>query len=304
MKPLKIIVKLFNKLFTYDKWNIGYLNQTPEELIKLGKLAGKITWLPEDKADYAADPFPVLISGQMHLYYEELDFWKGKGELMILDKLSFKSKKKVSALYNYRVHLSYPYAFSVKNKTYCIPESAEANEVVLYQMDVNEPWKFEKTNVLLKGKAFVDSSIIHYKKKYWLLTSESKNASLLYIFYADSLSGPFNAHTQNPIKVDTNISRSAGRLFFANKKLYMPSQNHQKRYGGSVMINEVTLLSETEFKCEPVFELLPEAPYDRGLHTINFCDGLLVVDGKRRIYSVISPLKKLVRKLRNFNTIR
>ncbi|MDB4925247.1 hypothetical protein [Mucilaginibacter sp.] len=303
MKSLKTFIGLFNKLFAYDKWNIGYLSQTPEDFIRSGKLVDKITWLPEDKVDYAADPFPVLINGRMHLYYEELDFWKGKGELMMLDSMSFKSKKKISALYNYRVHLSYPYVFSIKNKTYCIPESAEANEVVLYEMDNNEPQKLKKLNVLLKGRAFVDSSIIYHNKNYWLFTSKSKKNDLLYIFYADSLSGRFKAHEQNPIKVTSNMSRSAGRLFFANKKLYMPSQNHQKCYGGSVVINEITLLDETEFKYQPVFELLPQSPYNQGLHTINFCNGLLIVDGKRKIYSIVSPLKKLVRKIRNFNTV-
>ncbi|MDB5029405.1 hypothetical protein [Mucilaginibacter sp.] len=303
MKSLKAVIRLFNKLFAYDKWNIGYLSQTPEDFIQSGKLDGKITWLPEDRVDYAADPFPVLINGRMHLYYEELNFWKGKGELMMLDSMTFKNKKKISALYNYRVHLSYPHVFSIKNKTYCIPESAEANEVVLYQVGTDEPQKLKKLNVLLKGRAFVDSSIIHHNNNYWLFTSKSNKNDLLYIFYADSLSGRFKAHEQNPIKVASNMSRSAGRLFFANEKLYMPSQNHQKCYGGSVVINEITLLNETEFQYQSVFELLPQSPYSQGLHTINFCNGLLIVDGKRKIYSIISPIKKLVRKIRNFNTV-
>jgi hypothetical protein len=302
MKPFKTLIKLFDKLFAYDKWNIGYITQTPEELIKAGKLAGEITWLTEDKVDYAADPFPVMINGHMYIYYEELDFWKGKGELMMLDSMSFKNKKKVSALYSDRVHLSYPYAFSNKNETYCVPESAEASEVILYRVNTVEPQKMEKSNVLLEGRAFVDSSIIYYNKNYWLFTSDSGKNKLLYIFYADSLSGQFKPHEQSPIKVGANMSRSAGRLFLANNKLYMPSQNHQKCYGGSVVINEITFLNETKFKCEPCFEILPQNPYSQGFHTVNFCNGLLVVDGKRRIYSLMTPLKKIVRKIRNHNT--
>ena len=139
MRSLKTFTSLFNKLFACDKWNIGYLSQTPENFILSGKLAGEITWLPEDTMDYAADPFPALIDGRMHLYYEELNFWKGKGELMVLDSMSFKGKKKVPDLYDHNVHLSYPYVFSIENKTYCIPESAEANEVVLYEVNTDEP---------------------------------------------------------------------------------------------------------------------------------------------------------------------
>ncbi|MCC8426367.1 hypothetical protein [Mucilaginibacter sp. UR6-11] len=299
MEPLKTFINLFDKFFTCSRWNIGYLNQTPQELIKAKQLAGKVTWLTEDDVDYAADPFPVMINGHMHLYYEELNFWKGKGELMLLNSMSFKSKEKISALYSNSVHLSYPYTFSIGGKIYCVPESSEANEVVLYQVNVDKPQKFEKLNVLLTGR-FVDSSIIYYNEKYWLFNSKSKNTNLLYIFHADSLMGKFEPHKQNPIKVNSSMCRSAGRLFIADKKLYMPSQNHQKCYGGSVVINEITLLSETEFKCASVFKIGAQPPYNQGLHTINFCNGLLIVDGKRKVYSLINPLKKFVRKVRNY----
>lgn len=299
MEPLRTFKKLFDKLFVCSKWNIGYLNQTPEDLIDTRQLTDKITWLKEDNVDYAADPFPILINGRIHIYYEELNFWKGKGKLMALDGMSFKSKSKILRLYNGNVHLSYPYTFSVKNKVYCIPESSEANEVVLYHVNEDKPQKLEKVNVLLT-EAFVDSSIIYYKKRYWLFTSKSKNTNLLYIFYADKLTDKFEPHQQNPIEVNSGMCRSAGRLFLANNRLYMPSQNHQKCYGGSIVINEITLLSQIEFECASVFEILPQPPYNNGLHTINFCNGLLIVDGKRTVYNVINPLKKLIRKGRNY----
>lgn len=298
MKPLNMLMSLVDKLFAFSKWNVGYLKQTPEELIKNQGLATKITWLPEDNIDYAADPFPISINGHLHLFYEQLDFWKGKGELMLLDDLSFKSKKKISPLYNNRVHLSYPHTFTIKGKTYCIPESAEANEVVLYKVNLDQPQKFERLRVLLKGR-FVDSSIIYYNNKYWLFTSKSDEVNLLYIFYADSLSGHFKAHAQAPVKVSASMRRSAGRLFVANEKLYMPTQNPEKCYGGSVVINEITKLSETEFNCQSVFEIAPQPPYNAGLHTVNFCNGLLMVDGKRKVVSAFTPLKKLVRKIRS-----
>jgi hypothetical protein len=81
----------------------------------------------------------------------------------------------------------------------------------------------------------------------------------------------------------------------------MPSQNPTKRYGGSLMINEIIKLNETEFEHHTAFELLPQAPYNNGLHTISFADGLLIVDGKRSVYNGLNPLKKVVRKIRNSN---
>ncbi|UOE51682.1 hypothetical protein MTO98_11395 [Mucilaginibacter sp. SMC90] len=298
---LSAINSIVNKLFCYDKWNIGYISQSPENLILTKRLNGKINWLSEDKADYAADPFTANINGRVHLYYEELNFWKGKGEIMMTDNLHFKNKKKVNGIMKDDIHLSYPYMFTDSDQLYCIPETASAKQVALYQIDMKNPYKFEKIRVLLEGQSFVDSSIIQYNNKYWLFTSVSGQQGVLYLFYADKLDSPFKAHKQNPIRVASNVSRSAGRLFIVGQKLYMPSQNPKKCYGGSVMINEITTITETDFQYHTAFELLPQAPYNEGLHTINFDNGLLVLDGKRKVFSAMGPFKKVFRKLKNLN---
>jgi hypothetical protein len=132
-----------------------------------------------------------------------------------------------------------------------------------------------------------------------LFTSVSGKPGALYIFYSDTLQGTFKAHNLNPIVVENHASRSAGRLFIVNQKLYMPSQNPGKCYGGSIMINEITHINEAEFQYRTVFELLPQPPYNIGLHTINFANGLLVVDGKRNRFSVFTPIKKIVKKIRS-----
>jgi hypothetical protein len=300
MKLINLFQLYFDKLFICDKWNIGYVNQTPESLINSQKLNGEINWLQEDSADYAADPFITKINGRIHLYYEELNFWKAKGEIMMTDGLNFKKKRKVKGIMNKSVHLSYPYLFTVKDKLYCIPETADAKQVALYQVDKDNPQKLKKIRVILNGDDFVDSSIIYYQDKYWLFTSVSGRHGELHIFYSDTLLSAFKPHALNPITVDNHVSRSAGSLFVVEQKLYMPSQNPEKCYGGSIMINEITHINETEFQYRTAFELLPKLPYDQGLHTINFADGLLIVDGKRSVFNVFTPLKKIVRKIRNY----
>jgi len=290
---------VFDKLFMCDKWNIGFIDQSPESLISSQQLNGKINWLGEDSVDYAADPFIVNIKGNNHIFYEELNFWKGKGEIMVTNGLSFKEKKRVKIIMNRSIHLSYPYLFSEKDKLYCIPETSAIKQVALYQIDTDNLQKIKKIRILLKGDEFVDSSIIQYNDKYWLFTSVSGKPGVLYIYYSDTLLGPFKAHSLNPIMVENHVSRSAGRLFIVDQKLYMPSQNPGKCYGGSIMINEITHINETEFQYRTVFELLPQPPYNVGLHTINFAKGLLVVDGKRNKFSVFTPIKKIVRKIRS-----
>lgn len=292
--------QLLNKLFIIDKWNIGYVYQTADSLISSRKINGKVHWLAEDTADYAADPFAVPVNDKLYLYYEELCFWKGKGTIMMTDGLSFINKKRVNGLPN--LHLSYPFLFTDGDALYCIPETSNAGEIALYRADPEHMGNFSKVSVLAKGKAFVDSSLIFHHDKYWLFTSISGNYGELYIYYSDKLTGPFKAHAQNPVKVPNDISRSAGRLFTSGDKLYRPSQNPQNNYGGSVVITEITQLNEKEFGYKKIMEVCPVQPYGHGLHTLNFAGCFLIIDGKRQIFSLLNPAKKIIRKLKRVQT--
>lgn len=292
-------VNLFNKIFAADKWNIGFVHQTPENLIETRKLGATINWLPEDDIDYAADPFVVNVGNTPRIYYEELDFWKGKGEIMMIDGLDFKNKKKISGIKPDAIHLSYPYLIEEGGTLYCIPETSEAKEVALYQVDENNPEKLIKLKALVSGKAFVDSSVIHYNNKYWLFTSVSGDHDHLYIYHSNALDGQYTGHYQNPIPVEAAFCRAAGHLFVVGHSLYRPTQNPVNRYGGSIMINQIEVLNEKEFKSTNQFEILPDKAYSKGLHNISFADNIIVIDGKRKVVSPIMPIKKFVRNYKN-----
>lgn len=292
-------LKIYEKLFYYDKWNIGHSIQSAEDLIETQQLTDEITWLCEDSADYRADPFIININERLHLFYEELIFWKGKGQIIVTDGLQCKSKKEVGGISKQNIHLSYPYVFESNDRVYCIPETSQMRQIVLYEVDKKKPYVLKKVKILKEGAAFVDSSIIYFQGKYWLFTSLTGKYGELHIFYADTLLDEFKAHKLNPISVKFNESRSAGALFIVNHQLYMPTQNPGKCYGGSIMINKITLLNESAFQCENCFEINPKAPYNMGVHTINFAGNLIVIDGKRKIFSLLTPLKKAVKKVKN-----
>lgn len=292
-------INLFNKIFTADKWNIGFVYQSPENLIETQKLKATINWLREDGVDYAADPFVIDTDNSPRIYYEELDFWKGKGEIMVIDGLDFKNKKKISGITPNAIHLSYPYLIKEGMDLYCIPETAEAKEVALYKVDKECPEKLIKIKALVSGKSFVDSSVIYYKKKYWLFTSVSGDHNHLYIYHSDALDGQYTGHYQNPIRVEEQFCRAAGHLFMVGQSLYRPTQNPVNCYGGSIMINAIEILSEKEFKSTHQFEIPPDKVYNQGLHNISFANNMIVIDGKRKVVSVIMPIKKLVRNFKN-----
>lgn len=291
-------VNLFNKIFAADKWNIGFIYQTPEELISTKKLNAGINWLQEDNIDYAADPFVVSVNNAPRIYYEELDFWKGKGEIMMIDGFDFKNKKKVQGIKPDAIHLSYPYLIEENGCLYCIPETSEAKEIALYQVDQENPSQLTKIKVLVSGKAFVDSSIIYHENRYWLFTSVSGDHHHLYIYHSKTLNGQYTGHYQNPIPVEKEFCRAAGSLFKVGKSLYRPTQNPINRYGGSIIINEIETLSEKAFSTINKFEILPDKPYNKGLHNISFANNIIVIDGKRKVISLMMPFKKIARNLK------
>ena len=53
---IKLVTKLFEKMFIADKWNIGIIDQSVNNVINHRKL-NNIVWLKEDRGDYAADSF-------------------------------------------------------------------------------------------------------------------------------------------------------------------------------------------------------------------------------------------------------
>lgn len=291
--------RIGRKLFVIDKWNIGYVYQSADSFIKSGKIIGTVNWLKEPNADYAADPFAAIINNKLCLYYEQLDFWTAKGKIMVTDELNFEKKKLVKGMPNGKIHLSYPCIFNHSGITYCIPETSAAKEVALYRVDTHDIDHVVKIRVLIAGEAFVDSSLVFYKNKYWLFTSKAGVNNELYIFYAESLDAPFNAHAMNPISVPEYIGRSAGNFFIVGQKLYRPSQNPQKNYGGSIMVSEIISLDERIFSFIPITEINPLRAYPRGLHTLNFTGDMMIIDGKRPVFSLLNPLKKLVKKTAN-----
>lgn len=291
------IYGLFVKCFAIDKWNIGVVDQSIEDLVANKKLSA-VNWLKEDNVDYAADPFIVKDKNKIKIYYEELNFWEGKGKIMMMENFDFKTKKNISGITPSKIHLSYPYLIHNDQDLFCIPETSESLEIGLYKVDDNNPAKLKKQKILVEGKQFVDSSIIFHSGKYWLFTSVSGISNQLYIYYANHIDGDYLPHELNPIPVENEACRGAGSLFCIDGVIYRPTQNSSTRYGGSIQMNKVISLTESQYQTETVFEILPDEKYKMGIHQISFAKDKIVVDGKRRVFNITTPFKKLARKVK------
>jgi hypothetical protein len=182
-------------------------------------------------------------------------------------------------------HLSYPYVFQDGGQLYMVPESVEAGRVELYRCEeFPGSWTLEK--VLLSQPA-VDTSVWIEDGVYWFwvtLQERRGYATRLWLFWADSLTGEWHSHPQNPISSDMRNCRGAGALFRRNGVLYRPSQDCCHGYGYSFTLNRVLKLTKTEYQEEPGVTVLPDwSPGLIGTHTYSILGAIEMIDGCQRL---------------------
>ena len=89
--------------------------------------------MPEPQGlDFYADPFGLEYDGQVEILFEAHEEKKGKAHILAANWKSDKFGPSTFA-FGSSVHLSYPYIIRSEGEIYCIPESWEANAVVLYR---------------------------------------------------------------------------------------------------------------------------------------------------------------------------
>jgi hypothetical protein len=148
--------------------------------------------------------------------------------------------------------------------------------------------QWEMHSVAIDNLAAVDSMIFPAHGKWWMLAGvlpqgDAKRFPELHLFSApDPVSGQWQSHPQNPLKIDPEFARNGG-LLRKGEKLYRVAQAFAfSAYGASVNISEVHKLSESNYDEFLVARVDAHVkPGVTGLHHIDSIDGLTVWDEKR-----------------------
>ncbi|SCY71733.1 glucosamine inositolphosphorylceramide transferase family protein [Microvirga guangxiensis] len=309
-------------LFHQQQWNVGIIDAPIHEVLKLtrGSGSGDITsvvpravrWLPETKGVFLADPFgiadPSGSKSRVTILAEEYPWKKERGRISILESADGQTFGGSQPVIELPCHMSYPFLFEHDGHIYCIPETFEAREVSLFRASATlKAWT--KVATLLKDFPAVDSTVFRHDGRWWLLctSQEAGPNSTLFAWYADELTGPWEPHRANPLKVDIRSGRPAGTPFVHDGELYRPAQDCSTGYGAAVVINRILALTPSEFSEEVVAVLKPDphGPYPNGLHTICVLPGCTIIDGARRTFIpqvfvglMGRKMKRLMQKLR------
>ncbi|WP_299244497.1 hypothetical protein [uncultured Aquimarina sp.] len=272
------------QILLFEKWNVGIVNSTFEEVLERGIVDDKVSWVKGlKKEEFLADPFDSY-SDDNSFFAEYYNYYEDKGKLVSVrpDNKTCSIDKMKPILEN-DYHLSYPYTFKDDNINYLLPENSGSFKQHLISFSNPD---FINKQEIIKDKALVDSSIIKYNNKYWLFCAQKNDLpdTKLFLYHSSKLDGEWMPHIKNPVKIDINSSRPGGSFFTHNDELYRSTQNCSRNYGGSLTICKIKKLSETDFQEEVVKELMPIKPYKKGLHTMSSFGDKLLIDGRQDLF--------------------
>ena len=291
-------MQIINEL-SKQLWNIGFCESTPEEVVQNKRLP-IVKWMKHKYRDrWFADPFIYHVTNKtIIVFVEEYNYSTNKGTLCELE-----IDRKTMILCNRRellslnTHLSYPIWLRHEGKVYLYPENGESGRLTMYEYDEQNHCLISP-NVILED-AVADASIVKVGALYYLVATRYPiTQENLYLYKSDSFSGPFSMCSDKPVQTGCSKSRQGGMWFNIGEQLYRPAQNCQGGYGRYITIMHTTINGDV-FKESAIVIIKPNTfKYNLGLHTINFHDGLCVIDAHGYNYPVAGRILDSIRRIR------
>jgi hypothetical protein len=276
-----IVLRLRSLVGVREKWKVHYKHQDWSQLSLTDAHA-----IRNPEGGYFADPFLRCTAQGQFCFVEEFRERSQRGVISVL-RLDDSGPVYLGRVLDEPFHLSFPYMFEYGGELFMCPESHEAQQIRLYKCK-SFPLQWELHSVAMDNVAAVDSLIFPAHGQWWMLTGLLPQGDVerfpeMHLFSApDPVSGQWQAHAQNPLKVDPEFARNGG-LLRLGEKLFRVSQAFAfSAYGASINISEIKDLTDDAYN-----ELLAARvnadfkPGVSGLHHIDAVDGLTVWDEKR-----------------------
>jgi hypothetical protein len=277
-------LKMKDALTRHDDWNIGVVNAPIAAVVEAGA-SQPISWFDLRPGRFAADPFGIERDGRLHVFFEDYGQREGRGTIAHTELLEGGGWSPIDTVLDPGVHASYPYLVEDDGILYMLPETAAANELVLYQ-STDFPHGWRRAATLLAGIPVVDASVVKFEDRWWMFGTLGNRGAAhnLFIWHAAALTGPWTPHKGNPVKTDARSARPGGTPYVVDGVLFRPAQDCSWTYGGGLTVCRVDHLRPDRFQETSVTSLRarPGSPQPDGLHTLSGVGRRTLVDGKTR----------------------
>ena len=256
---------------------------------------------PPDGA-FHADPLLFRWNGGDYVFYEAFSYAAGKAAIACARVESGGELAGAKVVLDRPYHLSYPFVFEHAGSVYMMPETRMNRTLEMYRAE-EFPSRWVLDNVLMPDVHAVDPTLLRYDGRYWLFVNLAQKTystcDELFLFFANTPSGPWESHPLNPIVSDVRYARPAGALFWEGERLIRPAQDCSIAYGYAITFQEVEILSETEYRERPDSRIGPGwAAGNLGTHTYSRTERFEMIDGnflRRKARPVGSACKAILR---------
>jgi len=229
---LLIIINNRTPFFQQDGggWSVGYgesmeypkkINVKENAIYSIEKLKTQ-----NDSTVFLADPFFVKEKDTFYLFFEHKKT-KTNGDVGLLTSTDGKNYQYRGTVLTQKFHLSYPQVFKYRNDFYMVPESKQANAVLLYKAH-HFPYDWRVCDTLIPNVQLKDPSI-YVSDSLNIMVASDANLNM-YVYQADSLLGKWKLN-KKPIAMMGTEARAGGRFFADKKGLILPVQNCTDGYG-------------------------------------------------------------------------
>ena len=284
-------MNLLRKIQYSQYWNIGFCEQTPEELIH-DKQLKPVKWLKHPYRDrWFADPFIFRVTeDEIVVFVEECLIEHPKGRIceLVIDRKSQVLKNRYLLL-ELDTHLSYPAFLELDGKVYVYPENGASGQLNIYEYDERSHRLINPICILCESVA--DATIHKIGDVFYMsATKFPKTQENVFLFKSSSILGPFEQVSEAPFQISREYSRQGGNWFTVSSNLYRPAQDCITRYGSALSIMKSSIEEET-INEELIFKLRPDNnSFNLGLHTINFERDICVIDGYGYLYPFLGRI--------------
>lgn len=283
------------KLFVFQQWFIAFRRKQP---VALPLQMEGFQAIQPPAGRFYADPFIMEHEGRNYIFFEDYRLRSRKGVISCIEISEKGETLPPRVVLEKEHHLAYPFLLKTSQGIFMIPDTSANRTVELYEaVRFPEQWTLKK--VIMRDIRASDTTLFPYGGKWWLFTNvmspyEQTGKGELCVFYADSPWGEWQPHPQNPVNQDARTARPAGNLFFHEGKIIRPAQNCAVEYGASLIMNEITRLSEMEYAESALFEMGPQWQlHNKKLHTYNGNEQWEVIDGLREVIDFLKPFRWL-----------
>ncbi len=267
-------MSLINKLKVVA-WNVGFIESSISDL--MDGYDYRITWMKHSFHDrFFADPFLLSLDEQYYwILAEEYSFIEGKGKIVKL-KVDRDSKELIERilLIETDYHMSYPFIY--KNHIYA--EQSASGNWIRYELNGENPER-------ISDVGFIDGTLFNDGIHEWLFATKidlNKSDACRKLYRYEMRKGYPILETEMLVRDDLIASRPGGQFFRWNNEWYRVAQtSSEKVYGEKIAICKVNKCTQEEYDEEIDVEISSEKEnrFNKGLHTFNVYDDLIIVDG-------------------------